>query len=156
MVIFPGTIALGKFRILYEEEPQRSGVDHDRDLVQQRAIIRLNEDLVRVAEQGDYTVYCDDESFQAAGRQGPFAAAVLRRCHRLPHVQPIATASKKGRRFLDDAEMDLSMTYGLKGSFSIDHWARAAQGISYAFNIKPSHPSKRSFSSCRRPIRIVM
>ena len=40
--------------------------------------------------------------------------------------------AKKARVLLDDAEMDLSMTYDLKGSFSIDHWARAAQGISYA------------------------
>jgi uncharacterized OsmC-like protein len=127
MVIFPGTIALGKFRILYEEEPQRSGVDHDRYLVQQRAIIRFNEDPVRVA-----TVYCNDDHFKQQAGRGPsplqyFVAAIG--FYMFSQLQRLA---KKARVLLDDAEMDLSMTYDLKGSFSIDHWARAAQGISYA------------------------
>jgi hypothetical protein len=70
MAIFPGTIALGKFRIIYQEERQRSAVDGDGYFLQQRAIIRLNEDLVRIANQEDYTVYCDDDHFkQQAGRR---------------------------------------------------------------------------------------
>jgi uncharacterized OsmC-like protein len=132
MAILPGTIALGKFRTLYEEEPQRSGVDHGRDLVQQRAIIRLNEDPVRVAEQEDYTVYCNDDHFKQQAGRGPsplqyFVAAIG--FYMFSQLQRLA---KKARVLLDDTEMDLSMTYDLKGSFSIDHWARSAQGISYA------------------------
>ena len=132
MAILPGTIALGKFRILYEEEPQRSGVDHGRDLVQQRSIIRLNENPVRVAAQEDYTVYCNDDHFKQQAGRGPsplqyFVAAIG--FYMFSQLQRLA---KKARVLLDDTEMDLSMTYDLKGSFSIDHWARSAQGISYA------------------------
>ena len=79
-------------------------------------------------------------SFQAAGRQGPFAAAVLRRAIGFYMFSQLQRLAKKAGVSLDDAEMDLSMTYDLKGSFSIDHWARAAQGISYAFNIKTESP----------------
>jgi hypothetical protein len=36
----------------------------------------------------------------------------------------------------DDLEMDLRMTYDVRGSFSINDLAQTAQGISYTFKIK--------------------
>jgi hypothetical protein len=53
METLPGTIALGKFRIIYEQERQRSSTAAGDYLLQQRAIIRLDEDLVRLADQED-------------------------------------------------------------------------------------------------------
>jgi hypothetical protein len=46
----------------------------------------------------------------------------------------------KARVLIDDLEMDLSMTYDLRGSFSINNLAQAAQGISYTFKIKTESP----------------
>jgi hypothetical protein len=36
--------------------------------------------------------------------------------------------------------MDLRMTYDLSGSFSLNHLARAAQGVNYTFKIKTEAP----------------
>ena len=59
MPTIPGTIDLGKFRVVYEEEREQGSGDSDGYLLQQRAIIRLNEELVKLAQQEDYAVYCD-------------------------------------------------------------------------------------------------
>jgi hypothetical protein len=79
MGILPGTIALGKFRIIYEEERQRSSSDAESYLLQQRALIRLDEDLVRLAEQEDYTVYCNDDEFKKQAGKRPSALQYLSR-----------------------------------------------------------------------------
>ena len=42
MALLPGTIDLGKFRVVYEEERRRSPDTADGYFLQQRAIIRLN------------------------------------------------------------------------------------------------------------------
>src|SRR2546425_8145109 len=64
MSTVPGTIDLGKFRVVYEEERERPSDGSDGYLLQQRAIIRLNQELVKLEQQEDYTVYCDDEKFK--------------------------------------------------------------------------------------------
>jgi hypothetical protein len=47
----------------------------------------------------------------------------------------------QARVVIDDLEMDLRMTYDLKGNFSVDNLTtQAAQGISYTFNIKSEAP----------------
>ncbi|MGZ8425114.1 MAG: hypothetical protein ACXWYD_09215 [Candidatus Binatia bacterium] len=58
---FPGTIDLGKFRVVEEEERQRPCKGADGYLLRQRAVIRRNEELVNLKQRNDYTVYCDDE-----------------------------------------------------------------------------------------------
>ena len=118
MAPFPGTIDLGKFRVVYEEERERPSDDSDGYLLQQRAIIRLNEDLVKLEQRDDYTVYCDDENFkkQHGKRPSPlqyFIASIgfcmFSQFKRWP----------PSRHRLDDLEMDLRMTYDLSGKFPL-------------------------------------
>jgi hypothetical protein len=64
MASFPGTIDLGKIRLVYEEERQRPSDGSDGYLLQQRAVIRRNEALVKLEQREDYKVYCDDEDLK--------------------------------------------------------------------------------------------
>ncbi len=136
MALLPGTIDLGKFRIIYEEERERSSGETAGYLLQQRAIIRLNEDLVKLADQEDYTVYCDDENFkrQAGKRPSPlqYFIASIGFCM----FSQLKRLAAKARVMIDDLEMDLRMTYDLRGKFPVDNMADAAQGISYTFKVK--------------------
>jgi uncharacterized OsmC-like protein len=135
MAAFPGTIDLGKFRVVYEEERERPS-DGDGYLLQQRAIIRLNEDLVKLAQQEDCTVYCDDENFkkQAGKRPSPlqYFIASIGFCM----FSQFKRLAGKSDVVLDDLEMDLRMTYDLSGKFPIKDFSDAAQGISYIFKIQ--------------------
>jgi uncharacterized OsmC-like protein len=140
MATLPGTIALGKFRIIFEEEGQRSSTDTDRYLLQQRAIIRLNEDLVRLADQEDYTVYCKDDEFMKQVGKRPSALQYFIASIGFCMFSQLKRLAAEARVLLDDLEMDLSMTYDLKGSFSVDSPAQAARGISYTFKIKTESP----------------
>jgi len=118
MAVLPGTIDLGKFRVVYEEERERP-LDGDGYLLQQRAIIRLNEDLVKLAQPEDYTVYCDDENFkkQAGKRPSPlqYFIASIGFCM----FSQFKRLAGKADVALDDLEMDLRMTYDLSGKFPI-------------------------------------
>ena len=140
MAALPGTIDLGKFRVVYEEERERPSDGADGYLLQQRAIIRLNEDLVKLAQQEDYTVYCDDENFkkQAGKRPSPlqYFIASIGFCM----FSQLKRLAAKADVAIDDLEMDLRMTYDLSGKFSIKNFSDAAQGISYIFKIKSQSP----------------
>ena len=48
-----GTIDVGKFRVVYEEKREHGSGDSDGYLLQQRAIIRLNEALVKIEQPDD-------------------------------------------------------------------------------------------------------
>jgi hypothetical protein len=90
MPMIPGTIDLGKFRVVYEEERESGSDESDGYLLQQRAIIRWNEPLVKVDQPDDHAVYCDDENFtKQAGKS--LAIAIFHRFHRFLHVQPTET-----------------------------------------------------------------
>src|SRR5262247_3470036 len=140
MSALPGTIDLGKFRVVYEEERERSSDGTDVYLLQQRAIIRLNEDLVKLEQQDDYTVYCDDEAFkkQAGKRPSPlqYFIASIGFCM----FSQLKRFAAKAEITLDDLEMDLRMTYDLSGRFPIKKFSDAAQGLSYLFKIKSPAP----------------
>ena len=140
MAALPGTIDLGKFRVVYEEERERPSDSADGYLLQQRAVIRLNEDLVKLAQQDDYTVYCDDENFkkQAGKRPSPlqYFIASIGFCM----FSQLKRFAAKAEVAIDDLEMDLRMTYDLSGKFPIKNFSDAAQGISYIFKIKSQSP----------------
>jgi uncharacterized OsmC-like protein len=140
MPTLPGTIDLGKFRVIYEEERERGSGDSDTYLLQQRAIIRLNEALVKIEEAADYTVYCDDENFknQMGRRPSPlqYFIASLGFCM----FSQFKRLAAKAEVILDDLEMDLRMTYDLSGKFPPNDFSQAAQGLSYFFRIKAAAP----------------
>ena len=140
MPTIPGTIDLGKFRVVYEEQRERSADDSDRYLLQQRAIIRLNEELVKLVDRDDYTVYCDDEKFkqQHGKRPSPlqYFIASIGFCM-FSQFKRLAT---KAGLVLYDLEMDLRMTYDLSGKFPTKTFSDAAQGINYVFKITSQSP----------------
>ena len=137
MPTIPGTIDLGKFRVVYEEERER---EPDGYLLQQRAIIRLNEELVKMNQQEDYTVYCDDKEFekQVGKRPSPlqYFIATIGFCM----FSQLKRFALKAEVPIDDVEMDLRMTYDLSGKFPIKQFSDAAQGLSYLFKIKCAAP----------------
>jgi len=140
MSTFPGTIDLGKFRVVYEEEREHGSGDADRYLLQQRAIIRLNEALVKIEQREDYTVYCDDETFkrQAGKRPSPlqYFIASIGFCM----FSQFNRLAVKADLVWDDLEMDLRMTYDLSGKFPLKDLSQAAQGLSYFFKIRTAAP----------------
>ena len=71
MPTIPGTIDLGKFRVVYEEEQEYGSSESNGYLLQQRAIIRLNEALVKIEQPDDHAVYCDDENFKKQAGKRP-------------------------------------------------------------------------------------
>ena len=140
MSTVPGTIDLGKFRVVYEEERERPSDGVDGYLLQQRAIIRLNEALVKLEQAEDYTVYRDDENFkkQAGKRPSPlqYFIASIGFCM----FSQLKRFAAKAHVPIDDLEMDLRMTYDLSGKFPLKDLSDAAQGIGYVFKIESSAP----------------
>jgi uncharacterized OsmC-like protein len=136
----PGTIDLGKFRVVYEEERARPSDGSDGYLLQQRAIIRLNETLVKIEQQEDYTVYCDDENFkkQVGKRPSPlqYFIASIGFCM----FSQLKRLAGKAKVSIDDLEMELRMTYDLTGTFPMQNFSEAAQGLSYLFKFKSAAP----------------
>ena len=128
MPTIPGTIDLGKFRVVYEEEREHGSGDSGGYLVQQRAIIRLNEELVKLNQQEDYTVYCDNKEFkkQAAKRPSPlqYCIATIGFCM----FSQLKRFALKAEVLIDDLEMDLRMTYDLSGKFAIKKFSDAPRG----------------------------
>ena len=140
MGILPGTIALGKFRIIFEEERQPLSSDTGGYFLQQRALIRLNEDLVRLAEQDDYTVYCNDDEFKKQAGKRPSALQYFIASVGFCMFSQLKRLASEARILLEDLEMDLRMTYDLSGSLLQNNLAQTAQGISYTFKIKTDSP----------------
>lgn len=137
----PGTIDLGKFRVVYEEE--RESGNTDGYLLQQRAIIRLNEALVKIEQQEDYTVYCDDAGFKQRYGKRPSPLQYFIASIGFCMFSQFKRLAAKADVALDDLEMDLRMTYGLSGSFPVKDMSHAAQGLSYVFKINSTAPTDK-------------
>jgi uncharacterized OsmC-like protein len=143
MALFPGTIDLGKFRVVYEEERERPTDGSDGYLLQQRAIIRLNEELVKLEQQDDYTVYCDDQKFKQQHGKRPSPLQYFIASIGFCMFSQFKRLAAKSDVRLNDLEMDLRMTYDLSGKFPIKDFSDAAQGISYVFTIKSQSPLEK-------------
>lgn len=139
MLSAPGTIDLGKFRVVYEEE-RHGAENNDRYLLQQRAVIRLNEALVKIEQQEDYTVYCDDASFKKRHGRRPSPLQYFIASIGFCMFSQFKRFAAKASIAVDDLEMDLRMTYDLSGRFPIKDIAHAAQGLSYIFKIATTAP----------------
>ena len=143
MPTVPGTIDLGKFRVVYEEEREQGSGDSDGYLLQQRALIRLNEALVKIEQPEDYTVYCDDENFKKQAGKRPSALQYFIASIGFCMFSQFKRLAANAEVLLDDFEMDLRMTYDLTGKFPLKDFSRAARGLSYLFSIKTAAPVER-------------
>jgi uncharacterized OsmC-like protein len=143
MTTVPGTIDLGKFRVVYEEERGRRSDSSDGYLLQQRAVIRLNEELVKLDQPEDYTVYCDDEKFKRQAGKRPSPLQYLIASIGFCMFSQLNRFASKSEVPIDDLEMDLRMTYDLSGKFSIKDFSDAALGLGYVFKIKSDAPAEK-------------
>lgn len=148
MATVPGTIDLGKFRVVYEKERERRSDSSDGYLLEQRAVIRLNEELVKLDQQGDYTVYCDDEKFKRQAGKRPSPLQYLIASIGFCMFSQLKRFASKSEVPIDDLEMDLRMTYDLSGKFSIKDFSDAVLGLGYVFKIK-------SDASAEKVIRVA-
>lgn len=136
MASLPGTIDLGKFRVVYEEARERPSDGSDGYLLQQRAIIRLNEELVKLEQPDDYTVYCDDEKFKQRHGKRPSPLQYFIASIGFCMFSQFKRLAAKSAVPLNDLEMDLRMTYDLSGRFPVKDFSDAAQGLRYLYRIK--------------------
>jgi uncharacterized OsmC-like protein len=143
MAAAPGTIDLGKFRVVYEEERERAADGTDGYFLQQRAIIRLNEDLVKIERAGDYTVLCDEANFRkrAGNRPSPlqYFIASIGFCM----FSQMARFAARLEVPLENAVMDLRMTYDLRTKLRLNDFTTAAQALTYSFNVESPAPLER-------------
>jgi uncharacterized OsmC-like protein len=143
MPAVPGTIDLGKFRVVYEEEREHRSDATDGYVLQQRAIIRLNEALVKLERPEDYTVYCNDEEFKQQHGKSPsplqYFIASIGFCM-FSQFKRLAAKADVG---LNELQMELRMTYDLKGRFPIKDFCAAAQGLGYLFKIDSAAPADK-------------
>jgi uncharacterized OsmC-like protein len=143
MAAAPGTIDLGKFRVVYEEERERASDGTDGYFLQQRAIIRLNEALVKIERGEDYTVLCDEADFRkrAGNRPSPlqYFIASIGFCM----FSQMARFAARLEVPLENAVMDLRMTYDLRTKLRLNDFATVAQALTYSFNVKSPAPLER-------------
>ncbi len=139
----PGTIDLGKFRVLYQEERQRASDDTDGYFLQQRAIIRLNEELVKIERPEDYSVFCDDADFRkrSGNRPSPlqYFVASIGFCLFSQMVRFAARLEVP----LENAVIDLCITYDLRSRLRLNDLATAAQSLTYGVNLESPAPLER-------------
>lgn len=139
----PGTIDLGKYRVVYEEERQPAANKTDGYFLQQRAIIRLNEDLVKLERSEYTTVLCDDKHFQAATGKRPSPLQYFIASIGFCMVSQLKRFASRMGVPIEELEMDLRMTYDLTGRFPLRHISAATQGLSYILKIKSPAPAER-------------
>jgi uncharacterized OsmC-like protein len=136
----PGTILLGKFRLVYDEERERPSGGGDGYLLQQRAVIRLNEALVKLEEPEDCKVYCDEENFKKQAGKGPsplqYFIASIGFCM-FSQFKRFAAGAQVA---IEDIEMNMRMTYDLSGKFPLGNLSDTARGLTYTFAIKSAAP----------------
>jgi uncharacterized OsmC-like protein len=140
MAELPGTIDLGRLRLFYDEERQCSSESY---LLQQRAVIRLDHELIKLEKQDDYTVLCDDAKFKAQAGKHPsplqFFIASVGFCM----FTQLNRFALQAEAEIDQAEMDLRMSYDMSGTFPLANLPQAAQGLTYCFLIKSGAPVEK-------------
>jgi uncharacterized OsmC-like protein len=129
----PGSIDLGKFRVIYEEErePEKDGY-----LLQQRAVIRLNEVGAGFKPALTYTVLCDDADFREKAGKRPSPLQYFIASIGFCMFSQLARFASQSEVRIEDAEMDLRMTYDLTGKLRTRDFSSMAQGLSYVFKLK--------------------
>ena len=143
MPTLPGIIDLGKFRVAYEEERERVADGTDGYFLQQRAVIRLNKDLVKIERAQDCTVLCDETNFrkETGNRPSPLQYFIASMGYCM--FSQMARFAARLEVPLLDAEMELRMTYDLRIKLRLNDLATAAQALTYRFNIESPAPLER-------------
>lgn len=139
----PGTIDLGKYRVVYVEERQRAAGEADGYLLQQRAVIRLNEDLVKLERSEDSTVLCDEANFKEATGKRPSPLQYFIASIGFCMFSQLTRFASRLQVRIEDLEMDLRMTYDPMGKLALGHMTEAMQGFTYLVKIKSSAPTER-------------
>jgi uncharacterized OsmC-like protein len=139
----PGTIDLGKFRVVYEEERQPAANGEAGYLLQQRAVVRLNDELVKLESCGDYTVLCDEANFRQGSGKRPSPLQYFIASIGFCMFSQLAHFAKKLTVGVDDAELDLRMTYDLQAKTRLADCATAAQSLNYLLTIVSSAPAEQ-------------
>lgn len=143
MAAAPGTIDLGKFRVAYEEARERASDGTDGYFLQQRALIRLNEDLLKIARPEDYTVLCDEANFKEGSRNRPSPLQYFIASIGFCMYSQMARFAARLEVPFGDAQMDLRMTYDLRTKLRLNDMATAAQALTYRFEIESAVPFAR-------------
>lgn len=139
----PGTIDLGKYRVVYEEEREPTAEETDGYLLQQRAVIRLNEELVKLERAEDTTVLCDEKHFQAATGKRPSPLQYFIASIGFCMFSQLTRFASRLSVPIDDLEMDLRMTYDLNGRFPLRNISAATRGLTYVVKIRSPAPAER-------------
>jgi hypothetical protein len=92
---YPGTIDLGKFRVVEEEERQRPSEGADGYLLRQRAVIRRNQELVKLEQRNDYARLLRRRRLQITAWQAAVAAVIFHRLQWFLQAQPVEAASRR-------------------------------------------------------------
>ncbi len=143
MAAAPGTIDLGKFRLLYEEERERASDGMDGYFLQQRAIIRLNEELVKIERAEDYTVLCDEANFRKRAGNHPSPLQYFIASIGFCMFSQMARFAARLEVPLENAVMDLRITYDLSTKARLNDFATAAQVLTYSFHVQSPAPLER-------------
>jgi uncharacterized OsmC-like protein len=134
----PGTIHLGKFRVVYEEEREPAADGEAGYLLQQRAVVRLNDELVKLESCEDYTVLCDEANFRKGFGKSPSPLQYFIASIGFCMFSQLARFAAKLSVLIDDAELDLRMTYDLQAKTRLADFATAAQSLNYVLAITSS------------------
>ncbi len=143
MAAAPGSIDLGKFRVVYEEERERASDGTDDYFLQQRAIIRLNEELVKIERAEDYAVFCDDANFRKRSGNRPSPLQYFIASIGFCMFSQMARFAARLEVPLKNAMMDLRITYDLRIKLRLNDFATAARALTYRFNIESLAPIER-------------
>jgi uncharacterized OsmC-like protein len=139
----PGTIHLGKFRIGYEEEREPSRDGREGYFLRQHTVVRLNDVGAGLKPVPTYPVLCDDAQFRKAAGKRPsplqYFIASLGFCM----FSQMARFASRMDVAMDDAEMDVRMTYDLRARKRLTAFATAAQELSYFLKIKSKTPAEK-------------
>ena len=143
MAQVPGTIHLGKFRVVYEEEREPSRDGGEGYFLRQRAVVRLNDVGAGLKPAPTYTVLCDEASFHKSAGKRPSPLQYFIASIGFCMFSQMARFASKLKASIEDAEMDLCMTYDLRAKKRLTDFATAAQELAYSLKIKSQAPVEK-------------
>ncbi|HXG53197.1 MAG TPA: OsmC family protein [candidate division Zixibacteria bacterium] len=136
----PGHIDLGKFRVVGRRESTSAAGEPEDYLLEQRAVVRLNDDLVRLERCEDYTVFCDESAFRKRAGRRPSPLQYFIASIGFCMLTQLARSAARLEVDLDEAQMELRVTYDLRGDLQRARPSQAARGLSYVFSVTSRGP----------------